>query len=180
MDCVRTALRQGAAEVTCAYRRDEANMPGSKKEVKNALEEGARFEFNVQPVELMLSEAGQVKGIRLRRTRLGEPDAQGRRRPVPIEGSEFIMPADAVIMAFGFHPHAMPWLQSQGVKMDEWGRIVANVESRYRYQTSHPQIFAGGDVVRGADLVVTAMAEGRHAAQGMMDWLGISSALKMH
>lgn len=180
MDCVRTALRQGAAGVTCAYRRDEANMPGSKKEVKNALEEGARFEFNVQPVELMLSEAGQVKGIRLRRTRLGEPDAQGRRRPVPIEGSEFIMPADAVIMAFGFHPHAMPWLQSQGVKMDEWGRIVANVESRYRYQTSHPRIFAGGDVVRGADLVVTAMAEGRHAAQGMMDWLGISSALKMH
>ena len=180
MDCNRTSVRQGAKSVTCAYRRDEANMPGSIKEVKNAREEGARFEFNVQPVELMRNDAGRVNGIRLRRTQLGEPDAQGRRRPVPIEGSEFIMPADAVIMAFGFHPHAMPWLQAQGVAVDEWGRIVANVESRYRYQTSNPQIFAGGDVVRGADLVVTAMAEGRHAAQGMLDWLGISSGLKMH
>ncbi|MND84437.1 Glutamate synthase [NADPH] small chain [compost metagenome] len=171
MDCVRTALRHGAANVTCAYRRDEANMPGSKKEVKNAKEEGANFEFNVQPVELVLDDAGKVNGVRLLRTQLGEPDGQGRRRPVPIEGSEFVMPADAVIMAFGFNPHAMPWLQAQGVNVDDWGRIVASVESRYRYQTSHPKIFAGGDAVRGADLVVTAMAEGRHAAQGMMDWL---------
>ncbi|MRS91736.1 formate-dependent uric acid utilization protein AegA [Enterobacteriaceae bacterium RIT714] len=173
MDCVRTALRQRAAKVTCAYRRDEANMPGSKKEVKNARDEGADFEFNVQPVELVLDDAGRVSGIRLLRTQLGEADAQGRRRPVPVEGSEFVMPADVVIMAFGFNPHGMPWLQAQGVNMDDRGRIVASVESRYRYQTSHPQIFAGGDAVRGADLVVTAMAEGRHAAQGMMDWLGI-------
>lgn len=173
MDCVRTALRHQAAKVTCAYRRDEANMPGSKKEVKNAKEEGAHFEFNVQPVELVLDASGKVNGIRLLRTRLGEPDAQGRRRPVPVEGSEFVMPADAVIMAFGFNPHSMPWLQAQGVNVDDWGRIVASVESPYPYQTSHPQIFAGGDAVRGADLVVTAMAEGRHAAQGMMDWLQI-------
>lgn len=173
MDCVRTALRHGAAKVTCAYRRDEANMPGSKKEVKNAKEEGAQFEFNVQPVELTLDEAGRVNGIRLLRTRLGEADAQGRRRPVPVEGSEFVMPADAVIMAFGFNPHAMPWLQAQGVEVDEWGRILANVESRYRYQTSNPKIFAGGDAVRGADLVVTAMAEGRHAAEGMLAWLQV-------
>lgn len=173
MDCVRTALRHGAAKVTCAYRRDEANMPGSKKEVKNAREEGAEFEFNVQPVELVLDESGRANGIRLLRTQLGEPDAAGRRRPVPIVGSEFIMPADAVIMAFGFNPHAMPWLQAHGVEVDNWGRIAANVESRYRYQTSNPKIFAGGDAVRGADLVVTAMAEGRHAAQGIMDWLEI-------
>ncbi|HEE9787931.1 TPA: formate-dependent uric acid utilization protein AegA [Enterobacter soli] len=173
MDCVRTALRHGAAKVTCAYRRDEANMPGSKKEVKNAKEEGAKFEFNVQPVELMLAKNGQVNGIRMLRTELGEPDAQGRRRPVPVAGSEFVMPADAVIMAFGFNPHAMPWLQAQGVNTDDWGRIVASVDSPYRYQTTNPQIFAGGDAVRGADLVVTAMAEGRHAAQGMMDWLGV-------
>jgi len=173
MDCVRTALRHGAANVTCAYRRDEANMPGSKKEVKNAKEEGANFEFNVQPVELVLDDAGKVNGVRLLRTQLGEPDGQGRRRPVPVEGSEFVMSADAVIMAFGFNPHAMPWLQAQGVNVDDWGRIVASVESRYRYQTSHPKIFAGGDAVRGADLVVTAMAEGRHAAQGIMDWLEI-------
>ena len=173
MDCVRTALRHGAAKVTCAYRRDEANMPGSKKEVKNAKEEGAEFEFNVQPVELTLAKNGQVNGIRMLRTELGEPDAQGRRRPVPVAGSEFVMPADAVIMAFGFNPHAMPWLQAHGVNTDDWGRIVASVDSPYRYQTTNPQIFAGGDAVRGADLVVTAMAEGRHAAQGMMDWLGV-------
>jgi glutamate synthase small subunit-like protein len=174
MDCVRTALRHGAAKVTCAYRRDEANMPGSKKEVKNAKEEGAAFEFNVQPVELTLAADGKVNGIRMLRTRMGEPDAQGRRRPVPVEGSEFVMPADAVIMAFGFNPHAMPWLESQGVNTDDWGRIIASVESRYRYQTSNPQIFAGGDAVRGADLVVTAMAEGRHAARGILDWLEVS------
>lgn len=179
MDCVRTALRHGAANVTCAYRRDEANMPGSKKEVKNAKEEGAAFEFNVQPVELTLASDGRVNGIRMLRTTLGEPDAQGRRRPVPVAGSEFVMPADAVIMAFGFTPHAMPWLQVQGVETDDWGRIIASVEGRYRHQTSNPKIFAGGDAVRGADLVVTAMAEGRHAAQGILDWLEVSVA-KMH
>lgn len=173
MDCVRTALRHGAAKVTCGYRRDEANMPGSKKEVKNAREEGAEFEFNVQPLTLELDAEGRVCGIRFIRTVLGDADSQGRRRPTPVPGSEFVMPADAVIMAFGFHPHSMPWLKAQGVDVDDWGRIRADVESRYRYQTSHPKIFAGGDVVRGADLVVTAMAEGRHAAQGIMDWLGV-------
>ena len=179
MDCVRTALRHGASNVTCAYRRDEANMPGSKKEVKNAREEGANFEFNVQPVALELNEQGHVCGIRFLRTRLGEPDAQGRRRPVPVEGSEFVMPADAVIMAFGFNPHGMPWLESHGVTVDKWGRIIADVESQYRYQTTNPKIFAGGDAVCGADLVVTAMAEGRHAAQGIIDWLGVKS-VKSH
>ncbi|MFT4271978.1 MAG: formate-dependent uric acid utilization protein AegA [Pantoea sp.] len=173
MDCVRTALRHGANKVTCAYRRDEANMPGSRKEVKNAHDEGAEFEFNVQPVQLELDDSGKVCGIRLLRTQPGEQDATGRRRPVPIEGSEFVMPADIVIMAFGFNPHALPWLVSQNVQLDARGRIAANVNSTYRYQTSNPQIFAGGDAVRGADLVVTAMAEGRHAAQGMMDWLEI-------
>ena len=179
MDCVRTALRHGASNVTCAYRRDEANMPGSKKEVKNARDEGANFEFNVQPIEIELNSQGHVCGIRFLRTRLGEPDANGRRRPVPVEGSEFVMPADAVIMAFGFNPHTMPWLEAHSVKVDDWGRIVANVNSKYRYQTSNPKIFAGGDAVRGADLVVTAMAEGRHAAQGIVDWLGVKS-VKSH
>lgn len=174
MDCVRTAIRQKAASVTCAYRRDEANMPGSKKEVKNAREEGAQFEFNVQPLQIMLDEQGHVCGIQMRRTRLGEPDSQGRRRPVPIEGSEFVLPADAVVMAFGFHPHNLPWLQEQAVSLDNWGRIRASAGSRYRYQTSNPKVFAGGDAVRGADLVVTAMAEGRHAAQGIMQFLDIT------
>ncbi|WP_396360772.1 FAD-dependent oxidoreductase, partial [Klebsiella pneumoniae] len=164
-------LRHGARQVTCAYRRDEANMPGSKKEVKNAREEGALFEFNVQPVTLELDENGRVNGVRFLRTELGAPDAGGRCRPTPIPGSEFVMPADAVIMAFGFHPHRMPWLEAAGVALDSQGRIKAGVESRYRYQTSQEKIFAGGDAVRGADLVVTAMAEGRHAAQGILDYL---------
>lgn len=175
MDCVRTALRHGAGKVTCAYRRDEANMPGSKKEVKNAREEGAEFEFNVQPVAIEVNEQGHVSAIRFLRTQPGEPDEQGRRRPEPVPGSEFSMPADAVIMAFGFHPHRMPWLEAVGVQIDTWGRIVASVDSHYRYQTTNPKIFAGGDVVRGADLVVTAMAEGRHAAQGILNWLKIST-----
>ncbi|MBJ3815121.1 oxidoreductase FeS-binding subunit [Shimwellia pseudoproteus] len=173
MDCVRTSIRQGATRVTCAYRRDEANMPGSRKEVKNAREEGVEFEFNVQPLEIVLNAQGAVSGIRLLRTRMGAPDAQGRRRPEPIPGSEFVMPADAVIVAFGFHPHGLPWLEAQGVKLDDKGRIVASVNSNIRYQTTNPQIFAGGDAVRGADLVVTAMAEGRHAAQGIIDWLQV-------
>lgn len=173
MDCVRTSIRHGAQQVTCAYRRDEENMPGSKKEVKNAREEGALFEFNVQPLNIELDSDGQVIGIRMLRTRMGEPDSQGRRRPEPITGSEFVMPADAVVMAFGFHPHGMPWLEEQGVKLDSWGRIVASVEDKLRYQTSNPKIFAGGDAVRGADLVVTAMAEGRHAAAGLMEYLNL-------
>ncbi|HHT0171136.1 TPA: FAD-dependent oxidoreductase [Klebsiella pneumoniae] len=169
--CADMLVRHGARQVTCAYRRDEANMPGSKKEVKNAREEGALFEFNVQPVTLELDENGRVNGVRFLRTELGAPDAGGRRRPTPIPGSEFVMPADAVIMAFGFHPHRMPWLEAAGVALDSQGRIKAGVESRYRYQTSQEKIFAGGDAVRGADLVVTAMAEGRHAAQGILDYL---------
>jgi glutamate synthase small subunit-like protein len=177
MDCVRTALRQGAQEVTCAYRRDEANMPGSKKEVKHAREEGASFEFNVQPLAFETDGRGQLTGVRMLRTRMGEPDAQGRRRPEPIPGSEFILSADAAIVAFGFHPHALPWLEEMGVSLTRDGRIQASVTSLRPYQTSHPQIFAGGDAVRGADLVVTAMAEGQHAARGILDYLGVIDRL---
>ncbi|CAG9297868.1 formate-dependent uric acid utilization protein AegA [Celerinatantimonas diazotrophica] len=172
MDCVRTALRQDAANVICAYRRDETNMPGSHKEVKNAKEEGAHFEFNVQPVSLELNENGHICGIKMLRTQLGEPDEDGRRRPQPIVGSEFVMRADAVVIAFGFLPHSVPWLERANVQLDNKGRIMANVQSNYPYQTSNPKIFAGGDAVRGADLVVTAMAEGRHAAQGIIEYLG--------
>lgn len=175
MDCVRTALRQGAQQVTCAYRRDEANMPGSKKEVKHAREEGANFEFNVQPLAFETDARGQLTGVRMLRTRMGAPDAQGRRRPEPIPGSEFTLAADAAIVAFGFHPHALPWLADQGVTLTRDGRIQACVTSPRPYQTSHPQIFAGGDAVRGADLVVTAMAEGRHAARGILDYLEVDA-----
>lgn len=171
MDCVRTALRQNAKQVTCAYRRDETNMPGSKKEVKNAKEEGAQFEFYVQPLGIELDDKGSVSGIRMQRTQLGEPDSSGRRRPKPIPGSEFVMPADAIIIAFGFLSHDMPWLTEQGVKLNKWGEIIAHVDTKQPFQTSHPKIFAGGDAVHGADLVVTAMADGRHAADGILSYL---------
>jgi len=179
MDCLRTAVRQDAASVTCAYRRDESNMPGSKKEVKNAREEGVDFMFNLQPVKIEVNDKNQVIGIRMLRTQLGAPDAAGRRRPEPIEGSEFVLEADAVIIAFGFKPHTMNWLEEYGVSLDNYGTIIAppSKGSSYPCQTSNDKIFAGGDVVRGADLVVTAIADGRKAANSIIDYLNVRKNL---
>ncbi len=168
MDCLRTAIRRRAASVTCAYRRDEASMPGSKKEVVNAREEGVGFLFNVQPQYIACSRKGRVTGIGLIRTEMGEPGPDGRRRPRPVEGSEFELPADVLIMAFGFQPHAMPWLRGHDVEFDRWGQIRTGGEGRVTTQTRNPKIFAGGDAVHGADLVVTAMAAGRQAAREML------------
>ncbi|MEJ2765426.1 FAD-dependent oxidoreductase [Photobacterium sp. MCCC 1A19761] len=173
MDCVRTSIRQGAKNVICAYRRDEANMPGSKREVKNAREEGVKFMFNLQPLGIELNEHGRVSGVRVVKTALGEPDDAGRRRPEPVEGSEHVLSADAVIMAFGFQPHAMPWLAAHDVELDQWGRIKAPQAGAFAFQTSNAKIFAGGDAVRGSDLVVTAIDEGRKAAEGILDYLDV-------
>ncbi|KAE9530323.1 FAD-dependent oxidoreductase [Testudinibacter aquarius] len=171
MDCVRTSLRQQAAQVTCVYRRDQANMPGSRREVQNAKEEGADFYFNAQPVSIETDAQGKVVGINIVRTELGEPDVNGRRRPQIVAGSEELMVCDAVIVAFGFAPHAMPWLSAVGVTTDSRGRIEAKGE--FEQQTANPKIFAGGDITRGSDLVVTAIAEGRQAAQGIMAYLEV-------
>ncbi len=173
MDCVRTSIRQKAASVTCAYRRDEINMPGSRREVKNAREEGVEFLFNLQPVNIEINHSGQVCGVKMVRTQLGQPDENGRRQAEIIAGSEHLLEADAVIMAFGFKPHTMSWLSDHQVTLDKQGRIVAPEYSDIPFQTSNPQIFAGGDAVRGSDLVVTAIAEGRKAAQGILDYLNI-------
>ncbi|EHM44400.1 glutamate synthase small subunit [Hafnia alvei] len=173
MDCVRTSIRQGAAQVTCAYRRDEENMPGSKREVKNAREEGVEFMFNLQPLSLELNSSGRVCGVKMVRTELGEPDAAGRRVAQPIAGSEHVLDADAVVMAFGFRPHSMSWLAEHDVNLDKQGRIIAPEGSHNAFQTSNPKIFAGGDAVRGSDLVVTAIAEGRKAAEGIMSYLEV-------
>ena len=172
MDCTRTSIRQKADQVFCAYRRDEANMPGSKKEVQNAKEEGVQFLWNRQPVEIV-GENGKVTGIKLITTQLGEPDERGRRRPEPIEGSEEVVPADAVLIAFGFRPNPQPWFADYDVTLDERGRVVAPVDQEFIYQTSNPRIFAGGDMVRGSDLVVTAISEGRQAAEGILDYLDV-------
>jgi glutamate synthase (NADPH/NADH) small chain len=173
MDCVRSSIRQGATHVICAYRRDEENMPGSKREVKNAREEGVEFQFNVQPLGVEVNGNGRVSGVKVARTELGAPDANGRRRPEIVAGSEHVVPADAVIMAFGFRPHAMQWLEKHSVELDSQGRILAPEGSDNPFQTSNPKIFAGGDAVRGSDLVVTAIAEGRKAADGILNFLEV-------
>lgn len=173
MDCVRTAIRQGASEVACVYRRDEANMPGSRREVANAREEGVLFHWNQQPEAILTNARGEVIGVRTVATRLGEPDAKGRRRPERIPGSEQELAADAVIVAFGFQAEAPSWLAGYGVDADTSGRLLASSASILKFQTSNPKVFAGGDAVRGADLVVTAIAEGRGAAEGILDYLGV-------
>ncbi len=171
MDCNRTSIRQGAFSVTCAYRRDEANMPGSKREVTNAKEEGVQFLWNRQPVEIVGN--GRVEGVKVVTTALGEPDERGRRRPEPIPGSEEIIMADRVIIAFGFRPSPPAWLADVGIELDERGRVKAADEQEFCKQTTNPKVFAGGDMVRGSDLVVTAVYEGRQAAEGILDYLKI-------
>jgi glutamate synthase (NADPH/NADH) small chain len=170
MDCNRTSIRQSAASVTCAYRRDEANMPGSKREVTNAKEEGVQFLWNRQPVAIVGD--GKVEGVKLVTTELGAPDARGRRTPVVVEGSEEIIPADRVIIAFGFRPSPAPWFADIGVTTDQGGRVIAK-GSKHKFQTANAKVFAGGDMVRGSDLVVTAVFEGREAAEGILGYLGV-------
>ena len=171
MDCNRTALRQGAASVTCAYRRDEQNMPGSRREVYNAKEEGVEFLFNRQPVEIV-GENG-VEGVKVVETRLGAPDERGRRQPEVIPGSEEILPADRVIIAFGFRPDPPEWFDDHGIQVDERERVKVAKGGKHPFQTDNPNVFAGGDMVRGSDLVVTAVWEGREAAKGILAYLGV-------
>lgn len=173
MDCVRTSVRQGATNVVCAYRRDEVNMPGSRREVVNAREEGVDFQFNLQPLDIVIDDSGNTVGVKVVRTELGEPDAAGRRRPEPIAGSEHVLDADAVIIAFGFQPSPANWFADYGIILDEKGRVRAPAAGKFAFQTSNPKIFAGGDMVRGSDLVVTAIDEGRKAADGILDYLGV-------
>ena len=176
MDCVRSAVRLGAAKVICAYRRDEANMPGSAREVANAREEGVRFLFNRQPLSIEADADGNVIGVKVVETKLGEPDARGRQNAVPIEGSESLLEADVVIIAFGFSPTVPEWLAAAGVEGTPNGRIAAtadDVDGRLPHQTTNPKLFAGGDCVRGADLVVTAVAEGRDAAASIARLLAV-------
>ena len=171
MDCNRTAIRQGAASVTCVYRRDEANMPGSRREVLNAKEEGVRFLWNRQPVAIVGE--GRVEAVRVVQTRLGEPDERGRRRPEPVPGTEEEIPADRVIIAFGFRPSPQPWFAEFGIETDARGRVKVRTDEAEGplHQTTNPKVFAGGDMVRGSDLVVTAVWEGRRAAEGILEYL---------
>lgn len=169
MDCNRTAIRQGAKSVTCLYRRDEKNMPGSRREVVNAKEEGVQFEFNIQPIEIIGKD--NVEGVKTIQTKLGEPDQNGRQVPVPIQGSEKIFPADEVVIAFGFRANPADWFKDFRIQTDEAGLVVAPEEQNLKFQSSNPKIFAGGDMVRGSDLVVTAIWEGREAAKSIIQFV---------
>ncbi|USD21797.1 FAD-dependent oxidoreductase [Microbulbifer variabilis] len=171
MDCNRSSIRLGAKSVTCAYRRDEENMPGSRREVVNAKEEGVQFLFNRQPVEIVGD--GKVSGVKVVTTELGEPDENGRRRPQVVPGSEEVIPADIVLVAFGFRPSPAEWFAEHSIEVADWGGVVAPEEQKYKFQTSNEKVFAGGDMVRGSDLVVTAIWEGRQAGEGILDYLDI-------
>ena len=175
MDCNRTAIRQGALSVTCTYRRDEDNMPGSRRDYKNSKEEGVEFLFNRQPIEIV--GAGRVEGVKLVETRLGAPGPRGRRVPETVPGTEEIVPADAVIVAFGFLPSPPAWLAAADVRLHPSGRVRVTADGGTPFQTTNPKIFAGGDMVRGSDLVVTAVFEGREAARGILTFLGVDRPL---
>jgi len=172
MDCVRTAIRQGAASVTCAYRRDEQNMPGSRREVQNSKEEGIKFLFNRQPLEIIGDKNG-VTGVRVIETQLGSAGTDGRRQPEPVPGTEAVLPADAVIVAFGFRPNPPAWFDASSIQTLPSGKVRVASHGAHPFQTTNPKVFAGGDMVRGSDLVVTAVFEGREAARGIATYLGV-------
>ncbi len=167
-DALRTALRLGAEEVTCVYRRTEKEMPGSYKDRELAREEGAIYRFLTQPVRFVGDENGHVIGVECVRMELGEPDASGRRRPVPIEGSEFFIEADTVVKGIGYWPDPTIGKTTPGLETHKWGLIITDQETG---ATTRPGVFAGGDAVTGPDLVVTATAAGRKAAKAIHEFL---------
>ena len=173
MDCLRTSIRQGAASVTCLYRRDKANMPGSMREVRNAEEEGVRFAWLSAP-EAFEGET-DVTGVRVSKMHLGLPDATGRQQVEPIPGSEFVEPADLVIKALGFDPENLPHMFDEpGLAVSRWGTLTVD---RRSMMTSLPGVFAAGDIVRGASLVVWAIRDGRDAADRIADYVRTRDAV---
>jgi glutamate synthase (NADPH/NADH) small chain len=164
MDCVRTAVRQGAKSVVCLYRRDRANMPGSQREVQNAEEEGVRFEWLSAP-KAFLGDA-RVTGVRAARMRLGPPDVTGRQAPEEIPGADETYPCDLAIKALGFEPEDIVRLWGvEGLEVTRWGTIKADFRTK---ETTLPGVYAAGDIVRGASLVVWAIRDGREAAEAML------------
>jgi len=135
-----TAIRQGATSVTCAYRRDETNMPGSRREVKNAKEEGVKFLWNRQPIEIV-GDGKKVEGVKVITTQLGEPDARGRRSPEPVAGTEEVIPADSVLIAFGFRPSPSDWFQQHEIGIDQSGRVQIPEPAKHQHQTGNPKIW---------------------------------------
>ena len=166
MDCVRTAIRQGAESVKCLYRRDRANMPGSQREVANAEEEGVEFVWLTAPKGF----AGDpVNGVMVQKMRLGQPDATGRQVPEVIEGADYVEEADLVIKALGFEPEDLPALWNEPeLEVTRWGTVKANFRT---HETPMEGVYAVGDIVRGASLVVWAIRDGREAAEAILEKL---------
>ena len=161
MDAARCAKRLGAEEVTIVYRRGMEELPARKEEVEHALEEGIRFQLLTNPVEVLGDEQGRVAGVKCIRMTLGEPDASGRRRPVPQEGSEFVLEADTMVMSIGTSPNPLIRSTTPGLETNKWGCIVTNGDDGL---TSRPGVYAGGDAVPGAATVILAMGAGKQAA----------------
>ncbi len=174
MDACRTSIRKGAAQVTCLYRRSRKEMPAHHTEVDEAEEEGVKLELLCAPVRVVTDADHKVTGIEMQRMELGEPDASGRRRPVPVEGSEFIIECDQIITAIGQFPKLDGTSEEQGVKRTKWRTIEVD---DWTFQTEDPRVFAGGDVVLGAQTVIQAIAQGKKAAWSMDAYL---RGLDMH
>jgi len=164
MDSARSALRLGADEVHIVYRRSSEEVPARAEEVHHAEEEGIIFDFLTNPIEIYGDEKGWVSGMRCIRMKLGEPDASGRRRPLPIEGSEFDMDMDMVVMALGTRPNPLVFTDSGGLERTRWGTVVADEETG---KTTKDRVWAGGDIVTGAATVISAMGAGKRAAADM-------------
>ncbi|TMV68351.1 NAD(P)-dependent oxidoreductase, partial [Thioclava sp. BHET1] len=168
----RTAIRQGATSVKCLYRRDRANMPGSQREVANAEEEGVEFVWLSAPKGFT---GAPVDGVLVQRMRLGAPDASGRQMPEVIEGADYVEEAELVVMALGFEPEDLPegW-DAPELAVTRWGTVKADFRS---HATSLPGVYAAGDIVRGASLVVWAIRDGREAAEAILDYLAQPAAV---
>ncbi|GAG48551.1 unnamed protein product, partial [marine sediment metagenome] len=160
MDAVRTAKRLGAERAILAYRRSRKEMPARTEEIHHGEQEGIEFIFLASPLELLGDDRGWVRGVRLQRMRLGEPDDSGRRRPVPIEGSEFELPADIAVVAIGTRANPLLTSTCPDLKLNKWG----NIEVDENQMTSIRGLFAGGDIVRGGATVILAMGDGKNAA----------------
>jgi glutamate synthase (NADPH/NADH) small chain len=173
MDCSRTAIRLGATEVTLVYRRTEKEMVGREEERQHAREEGVRFEFLCAPVRFLGTNSGRVRAVELQRMELGPPDESGRRRPQAVEGSNFTLEADSVVLAIGYNADDEVPASAQGVAYDKWGVITIDRETG---ETDRPGVFAGGDDVNGADLVVTAIRDAKIASRSMLAYLAALDA----
>ncbi|NLT96714.1 MAG: FAD-dependent oxidoreductase [Christensenellaceae bacterium] len=168
MDAARCAKRLGAEEVYIVYRRSEKEMPARVEEVHHAKEEGIIFHLLVNPTEILGTEAGYVRGMRLIRMELGEPDRSGRRRPIPVPGSEYDIELDAVVVAIGQSPNPLLRSTTPGLETHKWGGIIVDEET---CATSIEGVYAGGDAVSGAATVILAMGAGKKAAKAMYEYM---------